>query len=512
MGKKIAMKYDAVIIGSGFGGLCSAYILAKEGMSVCVLEKNRQIGGSLQIYSREKSIFDTGVHYLGGLDEGQNLNRYFQYFNLMQELKLQKLDVDGYDLISFKDDDKIYPHAQGYENFVDKLSELFPHQREALKTYINKIKEVCAAFPIFNLSDETKEIMGAWFMEIDSKSYINSIFSDPKLQQVIGGSNMLYAGIEGKTPFYIHALVVNSYIESSYRCIDGSSQIAKIMSANIKKLGGVILNYCEASKFHFNGSEIESVELTNGEKIEGKLFISGIELSKTIDLVEGQQLRAAYKNRIKGLENTVSSFLVNVVMKHDSFPHLNHNLYHCTQPDIWTGANYTNETWPESVGVFGTTSSKNPNFTENFTAMAYMRYEECAQWADTKNIIPNNINYRGEGYEEFKIEKAEKILDVLETRLPGLRSKIQSYTTASPITYRDYIGSKDGTLYGVIKDYKEPMRSFITPRTKISNLLLTGQSLNLHGIMGVTISAVVTCGEILGNSYIINKIKANLKS
>ena len=469
LGKKIVMKYDAVIIGSGFGGLCSAYILAKEGMSVCVLEKNRQIGGSLQIYSREKSIFDTGVHYLGGLDEGQNLNRYFQYFNLMQELKLQKLDVDGYDLISFKNDDKIYPHAQGYENFVDKLAELFPHQREALKIYIEKIKEVCAAFPIFNLSDETKEIMGAWFMEIDSKSYINSIFSDPKLQQVIGGSNMLYAGIEGKTPFYIHALVVNSYIESSYRCIDGSSQIAKIMSANIKKLGGEILNYCEASKFHFNGSEIESVELTNGEKIEGKLFISGIELSKTIDLVEGQQLRAAYKNRIKGLENTVSSFLVNVVMKHDSFPHLNHNLYHCTQPDIWTGANYTDKTWPESIGMFGTTSSKNSNFTENFTAMAYMHYEECAKWADTKNIIPNNINFRGEGYEEFKIEKAEKILDVLETRLPGLRSKIQSYTTASPITYRDYIGSKDGTLYGVIKDYKEPMRSFITPRTKISN-------------------------------------------
>ena len=56
------------------------------------------------------------------------------------------------------------------------------------------------------------------------------------------------------------------------------------------------------------------------------------------------------------------------------------------------------------------------------------------------------------------------------------------------------------------------MKSFITPRTKISNLLLTGQSLNLHGIMGVTISAVVTCGEILGNSYLINKIKTNLKS
>jgi all-trans-retinol 13,14-reductase len=430
----------------------------------------------------------------------------------MKELNLQKLDKDGFDIISFSGDEKVYPHAQGYDNFIEKLAEIFPHQRDALKLYIEKIKEVCAAFPIFNLSDEKKEISGAWFMEIDSKTYINSIFSDQKLQQVIGGSNMLYAGVEGKTPFYVHALVVNSYIESSYRCIDGSSQIARIMSANIKKLGGEILNYSEASKFHFNGNEIESVELTNGEKIEGKLFISGIELSKTIDLVEGQQLRAAYKNRIRGLENTIASFLVNVVMKPDSFPHLNYNLYHCTQPDIWTAPNYTKDTWPEAIGMFGTTSSKNPMFTENFTAMAYMRFNECEKWANTKNIIPNNINYRGEGYEEFKIEKAEKILDVLASRVPNLRTNIQSYTTASPITYRDYIGSKDGTLYGVIKDYKEPMKSFITPRTKISNLLLTGQSLNLHGIMGVTISAVVTCGEILGNSYLINKIKTNLKS
>lgn len=92
--------YDVVIIGSGMGSLCCAYILAKEGKSVCVLEKNRQFGGSLQIYSRDKTVFETGLHYIGGLSEGQNLNTYFKYFGLMQELQLQKLDEDGYDVIS----------------------------------------------------------------------------------------------------------------------------------------------------------------------------------------------------------------------------------------------------------------------------------------------------------------------------------------------------------------------------------------------------------------------------
>ena len=504
------VKYDAVIIGSGLGGLCTAYILAKEGMKVCVLEKNRQIGGSLQIYSRDKAIFETGVHYIGGLEEGQNLNSYFKYFGLMQELKLQKLDEDGYDMISFKGDPQLYPHAQGYDNFIERLAAIFPHQRDALRLYINKVKEVCLAFPMFNLSSDTKDFTNAWHLEIDSKTVINSIFSDPKLQQVIGGSNMLYAGLEGKTPFFVHALVVSSYIESSYRCIDGSSQIARIMSKNIKAMGGDIFNYSEAKRFHFNGSEIESVELTNGERIAAKLFISGIDLSKTVDMVEGPQLRTAYKNRIKNLDNTVSSFMVNVVTKKDSVPHINHNMYHCTTDNIWSGAKYTQETWPETIGLFGTTSSKNPDYTENFTLMAYMRYEECAKWMDTKSIIPNNINYRGDDYEAFKLEKAEKILEVLDERMPGMRSNIQSFTCATPVTYRDYIGSRDGTLYGIIKDYQEPLKSFITPRTKVSNLFLTGQNLNLHGVMGVTVSAVVTCSEILGHPYVIEKIKKSI--
>ncbi len=328
---------------------------------------------------------------------------------------------------------------------------------------------------------------------------------------MISGSNMLYAGQAGKTPFYVHALVVSSYIESSYRCVDGSAQIAKIMSNNIKKNGGEIFNYSEAIRFNFNeGNEIESVELENGEKIEGKLFISGIDLSKTIDMVEGHQLRTAYKNRIHSLENTVSSFLVNVVCKPNTIPSINHNIYHNIDPDVWSGATYTDESWPPALGLFANTKSANPNFTENYSLMAYMRYDECAKWAHTKSIIPNHVTYRGDDYEEFKIKKAEKMIDEMELRMPGLKSNIQSYTCATPITYRDYIGSRDGSLYGIIKDYNEPLKSFITPRTKISNLFLTGQNLNLHGIMGVTVSSVVTCSEILGHPYLINKINDSI--
>jgi all-trans-retinol 13,14-reductase len=93
--------YDVVIIGSGLGGLECGYILSKEGYKVCILEKNRQFGGSLQIFVRDKAIFDTGIHYIGGLDEGQNLNQSFKYFNIMDKLKLHRMDKDGFDRVTF---------------------------------------------------------------------------------------------------------------------------------------------------------------------------------------------------------------------------------------------------------------------------------------------------------------------------------------------------------------------------------------------------------------------------
>ena len=63
-------------------------------------------------------IFDSGVHYLGGLDKGQNLYQVFKYLGMMDKLKLQKMDEDVFDKIIIENDDKEYVYAQGYENFI----------------------------------------------------------------------------------------------------------------------------------------------------------------------------------------------------------------------------------------------------------------------------------------------------------------------------------------------------------------------------------------------------------
>ncbi|MES2590676.1 MAG: NAD(P)/FAD-dependent oxidoreductase [Bacteroidota bacterium] len=501
-------KYDVVIIGSGMGGLCCGYILSKEGYKVCILEKNRQLGGSLQIFSRDKVIFDTGIHYLGGLDEGENLNSYFKYFGLMDKVKLKRMDVDGFDHITFKGDPTVYRHAQGYDNFIRVLAEQFPGEEENIKKYCDKIREICDFFPLYRLGGEPKDLVTATFLATDTKGYIESITSNVKLQNVLAGTNPLYAGEADKTPLYVHALVVNTYIESSWKCVDGGGQIATHLASSIKKMGGEIHNYSEAVKFNFEGSNIKDVLLSNGKKIEGNYFISNFDLAKTLDMIEPGHLRQAYRTRITGLKNSISAFILYIVLKKDSMEYFNNNIYHYHDDNVWEGINPKSDNWPHSFVIFPQASSKNGVYTESLIAMTYMNYDEVKKWESSKNIIPNNKEDRGAEYDEFKKEKSEKLMDAIELRLPGLKEKIKSYYSSTPLTYRDYIGSRDGTLYGVEKDFRDPLKTFITPKTKVPNLFLTGQNLNLHGILGVTVSAVVTSAEITGSQKdLIKKIK-----
>lgn len=501
--------YDVVIVGSGLGGLSSAVILSKEGLRVCVLEKNRQLGGSLQIFSRHKVIFDTGIHYIGGLNEGQNLHRYFKYLGLMDKLRLKKLDESGFDHISFRGDPTVYKHAQGYENFIQVLAAQFPGEEQNIRRYCDKIKEICKFFPMYNIEDGQKDLFAANFLEVDTKSFLQTVSSNVRLQNVLAGSNPLYAGEPDKTPLYVHALVVNTYIESAYRCIDGGAQIAKHLADTIKHNGGDIFNYSEAKHFHFSGDTISSVELSDGRQIFGKTFISNCDLSKTLDMVGPGHFRQAYRSRIQHLENSVSAFILYIVLKKGSLKYFNHNLYHYDTDDVWDTLNYTEQNWPKGFALFSQYSSRNPDYADSLIMMGYMHYKDLEPWSKSVNIIPNHETFRGEGYAEFKEKKSQQMLEALYRRMPELKGKIESYYSSTPLTYRDYMGTRDGTLYGIAKDYRDPLKTFISPKTKVPNLYLTGQNLNLHGVLGVTVSSVVTCSELLGQNYLIKKIQEN---
>lgn len=498
--------YDVVIVGSGLGGLVSAIILAKEGLSVCVLEKNKQYGGNLQTFVRNKTIFDTGVHYIGGLTKGQNLYNYFKYIDIIDDLKLKKLDEDGFDIVTFDNDDIEYKHAQGYENFTKTLIEQFPEEEKAIHLYTEKLRETCSNFPLYELKHGAPYYDNASIFKLQAKGYIDSLTNNKKLRAVLAGTNFLYAGDGERSPFYVHALSVNSYIESAYRCINGGSQITKVLIRRLKELGGDTYKNHEVVSFGFDDGKITSAKTKNGNEVHGDLFISNAEPKLTLDLVGKERFKKSYYNRIKKIESVIAGFSLYIVLKPNTFKYQNKNFYHFKDSDkVWDAQDYTEETWPEGYMMSMGIKKDMEEYGDNITVMTYMRYEEVEPWQDTFNTVADR-NDRGQNYEEFKAEKAEKLIQELEKKFPNLRDCIQEIYTSTPLSYRDYIGSNKGSIYGYVKDVNNPFLSYVSPRTKIKNLLFTGQSLNMHGILGVTIGAVITCSEILGKDYLLNKI------
>ena len=498
-------RHDVVIVGSGIGGLLCAELLGREGLSVCVLEKNVQTGGSLQIFSRDKAVIDTGVHYIGGCAPGQNLYKVFKYLGLLDELRLERYPEEAFDKIVIDGEEKEYAFAQGYERFIASLAADFPGEEDNIRSYCDLIREVCSKFPMYGIrysdSDEGKSEV----MDMDAERTIAGFTDNMKLRAVLGGNNLLYAGREG-TPFYIHALILNSYIESSWKIAGGSNRIARILVHRIRERGGVVKTRAEVKRFVEKDGRIDHVVLSSGETIFGDRFISAIHPARTLAMVDGETLRPAFRNRIAALPNTAGCFSLYIVFHSDSFPYIPFNYYVHKPGHLWNMMDHGEADWPRGHAIFFSRQDGNGNYAATMTVLAYMRQEEVSAWADSHNTTAHPGERPG-GYDAFKERKAEILIHLMEKRFPGIRGHIRSWHTATPLTYRDYIGDPDGSMYGVERDHRRTVQARIASRTRVPNLFLTGQNLNVHGILGTTISALVTVREMTGDTDLIDRIR-----
>jgi all-trans-retinol 13,14-reductase len=492
-------KFDVVIIGGGLGGLLCGNILSREGFNVCLIEKNLKLGGSLQTFGRKGCIFNTGLNYTESLDEGQVLNQYFRYFGLMEKLTLQKLDQGGFEVISFNDGE--YRFAMGETEFVNTLAKDFPAERKGLQAYTDRIREVCSSISLYSLREEQLSIIQNYDLSLGAADYISSVISDPRLRNILAGNNLLYAGHERKTPLFIHALINHSFIESAWRVVDGSHKLVDILKSNFQSHGGSILMGSKAIKLSGDKEAIRGVLLENGNFVEGKYFIAGMHPDQVLGMVEPGMIRPAFTSRIRGLDDTMGMFTVYLVFRKNAFPYMNHNFYHFNQDNTWVASDYRVSQWPQNYLFMNTATSGSTTYAESGSVITYMDIHELQQWEHTFT------GDRGDDYLAFKEARAEKLLDALEKQFPGIRKTIAAWYTSTPLTWRDYTGTRAGSAYGILKDYNRPLESLIMPRTKIRNLFLTGQNTNVHGILGVTISSVVTCSELVDSRYLIQKIK-----
>ncbi len=492
-------KYDIAIIGGGFSGLMSAAILSKHGYSVCLLEKEKKVGGNLQTFRRFGKTFNTGLHYVGALDNGQILNKIFKYVGVYDKISLKPLDNDCFDKIII--DKKEYCSVTGFDNYENNLKRLFPNDVEDISQYMNKIKEVWNSNPYLNLRDIDESIVVTEAFDNDGlMDVVNSVIKNEELKSLLLANNALYAGDPERTPFYIHALITSLFIQSAYTISDGSHNLVNAFVEVLKEQSVDILTNKKVSKILTENGLAKKIITEDGSEIVAETVFSSVHPTVSVSWFDEGVFRKIFLNRISSLKNTTSSFVLYLSFKPKSFKHYNNNHFIYNTSDVF-GAVYEKNEWPKSIIFYTTEDKESIGYAESATAIAFMNFEEVEKWKD-KSFRKGN-----EEYDSFKNEKSDKIIKLLSKSFQDIETSVENYATSTPLTYLDYTGIPEGSMYGIAKDYTNQVGTYMPIDTRVSNFKLMGQSIGLHGIMGVAMNSVLACSKIVGINKLISEIR-----
>ena len=305
-------------------------------------------------------------------------------------------------------------------------------------------------------------------------------------------------------PLFTLAHGNSGFIESAWRLAGDGSLIAQRLAERIRERGGTIRCRSAVTELVERGGRLVAARCADGEEYEGDLFVSDVHPALTCGWVRrSERMRPVYRHRLQRLANTFGMFTVSLLLKPGATRYFNWNQYVYRRADVWDF--YQKDAPVGGVLVSCRVPTDGSGYARQIDLLTPMPWTRCADWGDT------SVGRRGEAYEAMKRRVADECVALAERFLPGLSGMVERRYTSTPLTYRDYTATPEGSAYGARKDYREPLTTVLSPRTPIPNLLLTGQNLMLHGVHGVTMTALLTCAEALGRAYIWNLLKGGNK-
>ncbi len=477
------IRYDAVIIGGGLGGLSAGAILARHGKKVIVLEQHYIPGGCATTFKRKEFNMEAALHAMDGhLITPQNQRSVLKYLGVRKMLQFEPLPEFFH--ITNKQFDFTFPH--GTEQAIEALVNAYPEEEKGIRKFFNIIIGVQEEFSGFPKKKWRQMLLFPLFPMLFPNifktytqtlgHYLDKYISNDNLKIILQGNLLYYHDDPYSMSMVFFAKAQASFIHHGGYFIKGGSQkLSNALTDVIRSNGGTVLLGKKVNKILVEKGKAVGVSFTDSFNIQlepveihaHNIIYSGA-LPLVKELLPGKE-RARIARKIDGLEPACSFFCVYLGFKKE-IKHLNHKHY--------------------STFIMGdelrTLKDVLPNFHGDWRqrSFAFVDYSQIdsglAPRGKSFGVICTTdrlSNWEGlddPSYRKKKEEIAQILLERLEKAIPGIGDLIECYDIGTPRTIKRFTLNPMGAPYGFAQIPSQSGRHRPSYRSKVKNLWLAG--------------------------------------
>lgn len=504
--------FDAIIIGSGMGGLSVASLLAQNGRRVLVLEQHNVIGGLTQSYTRKGYRWTVGLHYIG--DVGSPATTTWKLFNKVTGGGVQwaplptiynRMVIGG----------RRYDIPAGAAPYAAALKGYFPQEAGAIDRYLELIRSVSnasagyfaqKALPQSRAEDVYDHMCGGFHHYSDRLTIdvLNELTADRELIAVICANWGDYSLEPTKSSFAMHCMLAKHYLNGGHYPVGGGAAFARSIVPIIEGAGGVVLHSAEVAEILVSRGQTTGVRLASGEELACPVVISNAGVKNTFG-----RLLPARVTIASGLEQAASQVVESyaVVGVNIGFNRSASELGF-DGANIWAHPSNDFEAnleahrrdfkapFPWTFATFP--SAKDPSWEDEYPGKAtvemygYTDFKHFEKWSETRWMK------RGEEYLALKEQIKERLLDDLFRQVPAARSALDYVEVSTPLSYETFVKRERGGFMGIESSPKRFRQTWLRATTPIGGLYLSGQDVSTDGVIGALVGGVLAGSAILG--------------
>jgi phytoene dehydrogenase-like protein len=509
--------WDAIVIGSGVGGLATAGLLARhQGARVLVLERHYTAGGFTHTFHRPGYEWDVGVHYVGDAHRPRTL--LARVFDHLTDGELAWADMgEVYDTIVIGDDR--YQLPAGREAFRQAMHGYFPGQTRAIDRYLERVgtavKRSKRYFLEKALPAPIAGVIGPvlrWPALRDARHTVAEVLGDltddPRLIGVLTGQYGDYGLPPGQASFFMHAMLVAHYFGGASYPVGGSSRIAATMLPAIEQAGGAVVTSAEVEQIVVERGRAVGVRLAGGEQVRAPIVVSdaGVALTYGRLLPADVAARAGLSPTIPGVPPSLSHVSLYLGLDRDAaslglgtsnlwvYPGHDHDrnlARYAADPDA-----------PLPVAYLSFPSAKDPDFANRHPGKATIEVVGVAPWDWFARWQDTRWHKRGGDYDAFKQRLADRLRGELERQCPQVAGAIDHAELSTPLSTRHFAGHPRGEIYGLSHTPARFASRQLRPRTPVAGLYLTGADVCTAGVAGAVMGGVLAASVIARRSLL----------